>query len=49
MQTEEPAVDPKRKAPFDEAAWEKQLAMARASKGKGEGKGNPEKKGKTEE
>ena len=49
MQTDEPAVDPKRKAPFDEAAWEKQLAMARASKGKGEGKGQPEKKGKTTE
>ena len=39
--------DPKRKAPFDQEAWDKQLAMARASKGQGKGESSPEKKGKT--
>ena len=48
MQIEEPAVDPKRKAPFDEAGFQKQLALVRAGKAKGDGKGSPEKKGKTD-
>ena len=49
MQVEGVNGDPKRKAPFDQEAWDQQLAMARASKGQGKGEGNPEKKGKTAE
>ena len=49
MQVDGVSGEPKRKAPFDQEAWDKQLAMARASKGQGKGEGSPEKKGKTAE
>ena len=49
MQVDAVSGEPKRKAPFDQEAWDQQLAMARAVKGQGKGEGNPEKKGKTTE